>query len=118
MNLAQLWKLPVVFVCENNSYNEYTHFKEATAGDVAAARPGVWHRDAYHRRPGRAHRLPDGLALYRARAAARDLRSCSASPIATTVITSATSPGRTTGRRRKSRSGRCRRIRSRCMDSG
>src|SRR5919107_6258422 len=36
MNLAQLWKLPVIFVCENNSYNEYTHFKEATAGDVAA----------------------------------------------------------------------------------
>ena len=35
MNLAQLWKLPVIFVCENNSYNEYTHFKEATAGDVA-----------------------------------------------------------------------------------
>ena len=36
MNLAQLWKLPVIFVCENNSYNEYTHFKESTAGDVAA----------------------------------------------------------------------------------
>src|SRR5687767_11756734 len=35
MNLAQLWKLPVIFVCENNSYNEYTHFKESTAGDVA-----------------------------------------------------------------------------------
>ena len=36
MNLAQLWKLPVIFVCENNSYNEYTHFQESTAGDVAA----------------------------------------------------------------------------------
>ena len=36
MNLAELWKLPVIFVCENNSYNEYTHFKESTAGDVAA----------------------------------------------------------------------------------
>ena len=36
MNLAQLWMLPVIFACENNLYNEYTHFSESTAGEVVA----------------------------------------------------------------------------------
>ena len=36
MNMASLWKLPIIYVCENNMYNEYTHFSETTAGEISA----------------------------------------------------------------------------------
>lgn len=36
MNMASLWKLPVIYVCENNLYNEYTPHRETTAGEITA----------------------------------------------------------------------------------
>src|SRR5438132_1878564 len=37
LNLAVIWKLPVVFVCENNQYMEYTPIRSVTAVEHPAA---------------------------------------------------------------------------------
>ena len=36
MNMAALWKLPVIYACENNLYGEYTHVSEMASGKLVA----------------------------------------------------------------------------------
>jgi acetoin:2,6-dichlorophenolindophenol oxidoreductase subunit alpha len=46
LNFAQVLKLPVVFVCENNRYMEFTPIEDVTAGDIRprAEILGLWSR--------------------------------------------------------------------------
>lgn len=34
MNMAEVWKLPALFVCENNGYGEFTAIEDVTAGRI------------------------------------------------------------------------------------
>lgn len=40
LNISSLWNLPMIFVCENNQYSEFTHTSEVTSGKISdRARP-------------------------------------------------------------------------------
>jgi pyruvate dehydrogenase E1 component alpha subunit len=114
MNMASLWGLPVIYVCENNLYNEYTHYLEATAGDILA-RPKAF---GIEPREVDGQDSPRQRSLSRTPAPAAAPRSCSATPIGTTATTSATSIARTTAGRTRSNSGRTSAIRFSCTGSG
>jgi TPP-dependent pyruvate/acetoin dehydrogenase alpha subunit len=42
LNMAAIWSLPVVFVCENNGFGEYTALEDVTAGKRLIARGEVF----------------------------------------------------------------------------
>ena len=55
LNLAAVWSLPVLFICENNLYMEYTPIGDVTAVGQPGRRPGPGVRAA-RRGPGRQRR--------------------------------------------------------------
>lgn len=60
MNLAAIWKLPVVFVCENNGY------AQATPAEYAVAIPNIADRAAAYSMPGLTVDGQDVLAVWEA----------------------------------------------------
>ncbi|EIV92355.1 thiamine pyrophosphate-dependent dehydrogenase E1 component subunit alpha [Frankia sp. QA3] len=64
LNLASIWRLPVVFVCQNNRYAEYTPLREGTSVDRIA------NRAAAYSMPGLTVDGNDPIELYNAAGAA------------------------------------------------
>ena len=73
LNMAAVWKAPVVFVCENNQYMEYTAIRDVTAVEHPAAdrRVGLRPRVDHRRRQRRRGRPPGGAAAGRPGAGGR-----------------------------------------------
>jgi pyruvate dehydrogenase E1 component alpha subunit len=64
MNMAAIWKLPVIFVCENNGYAQATPFEYASSVTQVA------HRAAAYAMPGEVVDGQDAVAVWRATNAA------------------------------------------------
>lgn len=62
LNLASLWRLPVLFVCENNRYSM------GTPVEIAEADPQIWHKAAGYRMHGE---QVDGMDVVAVEVAAR-----------------------------------------------
>jgi TPP-dependent pyruvate/acetoin dehydrogenase alpha subunit len=60
LNLAALWKLPVIFLCQNNTYGESTRYEKSTPVDSIAKRA------ASYKMPGVTVDGNDAAAMWRA----------------------------------------------------
>ena len=74
LNLASIWKLPVVFVCQNNRYGEHTKYEVATSAKQIADRA------AGYQMPGVRVDGNDPLAMYAAAKDAVDRARAGAGP--------------------------------------
>jgi acetoin:2,6-dichlorophenolindophenol oxidoreductase subunit alpha len=63
MNMAAIWSLPVIYVCENNGYGEYTAIETVTAGKDMTSRGAAFDMPS---------RMIDGMDVRVVHAAARD----------------------------------------------
>ena len=104
MNMAQVWKLPVIFVCENNLYGEFSHILHTTPYEDLVIRAAGYSMQT-EKVDGN-----DVLAVYDAAAGrscapamARGPRSSSARPIAIAAIRAPIRPS--IAIRRRSRPG-------------
>jgi pyruvate dehydrogenase E1 component alpha subunit len=61
MNMAAIWRLPAIFVCENNGYGEFTASEDVTAGNNPVGRGAVFNIPS---------ELVDGMDVLAVRAAA------------------------------------------------
>jgi acetoin:2,6-dichlorophenolindophenol oxidoreductase subunit alpha len=48
LNLASVWKLPVVFVCQNNRFGEHTRYENATSVDQIAKRAASYNMPGFN----------------------------------------------------------------------
>ncbi|MET0369792.1 MAG: thiamine pyrophosphate-dependent enzyme, partial [Sphingobium sp.] len=64
LNLAAVWKLPTIFLCQNNLYSEHTSFANCTGSENIAVRAAAYGM------PGILVNGNDAVAMYRAAAEA------------------------------------------------
>ena len=118
LNLAQLWRVPAVFVCENNHWAESTPASQhLPIEDLALARGGVRHALDHGRRARTSRRSGAARATRSStRAPAQGPSSCSRTRTASRATTSATR--RSTATRKSSARRARRRIRSTSCATG